>query len=197
MTGVSLEASVAYGEWEQLQRFSSSFFFAETPWTVDTTTTEIRLLSSSDSQWRWIGGVFYRESDQEGPLVFDVFGLFETKDFGTTDTQEWAVFGEMTYESTDGRWEMTAGVRYSEEDRDFTSDVTQVGLLPLHSVLSDFRGAFRDISNRQSPVQRCIQAVKRIYVVYKYRKGLSTWKSELRWPCCFCRICGDFWNGLG
>ena len=130
-TRVSLEASVAYGEWEQLQRFSSSFFFAETPWTVDTTTTEIRLLSSSDSQWRWIGGVFYRESDQVAPLVFDVFGLFETDDFGTVDTQEWALFGELTYESTDGRWEMTAGVRYSEEDRDFTSDVTQVGLLPF------------------------------------------------------------------
>ena len=63
--------------------------------------------------------------------MFDVFGLFETDDFGTVDTQEWALFGEMTYESTDGRWEMTAGVRYSEEDRDFTSDVTQVGLLPF------------------------------------------------------------------
>ncbi|MDE0365156.1 MAG: TonB-dependent receptor [Gammaproteobacteria bacterium] len=127
---IVLENATAYGEWDEYQLFANPFFIATNPISVDTFSQELRLLSDGASPLKWIGGVFFRESDQAFPLEFDAFGVFETDDFGTTDTQEWSVFGEVAYEFMDGMWEILAGIRYSSEARDFVSDVTQVGLIP-------------------------------------------------------------------
>ena len=127
---IVLENATAYGEWDGYQLFASPIFIATNSISVDTFSQELRLVSDGSGPLKWIGGFFYRESDQAFPLEFDVFHVFETDDLGTTDTQEWSFFGEVSYEFMDGMWEILAGIRYSEEDRDFVSDVTQVGLIP-------------------------------------------------------------------
>ena len=124
-----LENSTAWGDWEEQQVFENPFFFAATPFEVDTFSQEIRLISQNDDQFQWIAGVFYRTADLKFPLEFNVTGVFDSLDQTFTDTEELAYFGEVSYALDDGRWVLLAGIRVSEEDRDFLSDVEQTGFL--------------------------------------------------------------------
>ena len=86
---------------------------------------EIVLRSTSDSAWRWVLGGIYR--DAEDRLVQSAAFLPAPIDF--TDTSEsFAAYGELTRRFLDGRFELTGGVRYFEDDVTQIENVRHSGI---------------------------------------------------------------------
>ena len=93
-------------------------------------TQEFRLHSTSDSDWQWTTGVFYRESDQvqsQDSPILAVFGLDPV--LQEDDVESWAAFGEVTRIFANGKADVTVGLRYFEEDR------TTTNLFPVRSTM--------------------------------------------------------------
>jgi outer membrane receptor protein involved in Fe transport len=98
---------------------------------------EVVVTSSGDGPWRWsLGGMFRDEEDQ---LFQTITGLIPMVDY-TDSSESMAVFGELTRVFNDGRFELTAGLRYFEDDVGTEENVPSSGVLtdPLLRVSSDF-----------------------------------------------------------
>ncbi|MEM8815078.1 MAG: TonB-dependent receptor [Pseudomonadota bacterium] len=97
---------------------------------TDQFTQEFRLASSGVGAFNWQVGAFYFDSSLEVTTdSFASFGFVDRQD--TIIEQEnttWAVFGQGSYDLTDAL-NLTAGVRYTDDDRDFR--VVQFGQLWL------------------------------------------------------------------
>ncbi len=89
---------------------------------LDQFTQEIRLASTSDGPFRWQVGFFYFDSDFTISTVGDGFPPLTTVRH-TNDS--WAIFGQGSYDITD-RLTFTGGVRYTEDDKDFTGVVVNL-----------------------------------------------------------------------
>lgn len=83
----------------------------------DQFTQEFRLTGSSE-RWNYTVGLFYMEEDGSVDMRTDVFGRPErmAADF---DNKNWALYGQATYAVTE-RLNLTAGLRYTEEDREMS-----------------------------------------------------------------------------
>ncbi len=84
---------------------------------AETTTHELRMVSTSDSNLQWIAGVFTMEADSSSG------GFTETPDFffyeqidDPIDSEATAIYGDIDYSFND-QWSMQAGLRYHDEDR--------------------------------------------------------------------------------
>ena len=127
----------------------------------NTLSLEARLVSPDDSPLNWIGGLFYQnyESDRlsleytpcmydtdptcppggsgvpEIPGIVDRFGSdVEYIQDVSQETEEWAVFGEISYYFTDA-WQVTLGGRYTNVDDKFAQGI---GLPLLNQILDTF-----------------------------------------------------------
>ena len=88
-------------------------------------TQEVRLSSTSDSNFQWTIGGFYQDTEfssvlavDAGPEGGDIDSIFVSiADETTEESQSFAAFGELSY--TLGAFELGAGVRYYEDDRSF------------------------------------------------------------------------------
>ena len=66
----------------------------------------------------WLAGSFFYDEHGDGPVEITLFGPgVQRRPFSTVDTWAWALFGQATYAIT-GRVSVTAGVRYSDEQKD-------------------------------------------------------------------------------
>ncbi len=97
---------------------------------TDQFTQEFRLASDNDGRFNWQLGAFYFSSDLV--VTTDSFASFGFVDVQDTKIQQkndtWAVFGQGSYDVTD-RITLTAGVRYTKDEKDF--QVLQFGQLWL------------------------------------------------------------------
>ncbi|MBT0586053.1 TonB-dependent receptor [Alteromonas oceanisediminis] len=116
---------------------------------ADIFTQEVRLVSTTESDFSWIVGAFYNKIESDGrsseftpgfdQFVLDVFETggnprpdsLEYLSVSDSEVTESAIFGEVTYEIND-RWDVTAGFRAYEYDVTSRSAID----LPL------FRSAF-------------------------------------------------------
>ncbi len=115
--------------------------FTDDPQTEETFTQELRLVSNNDGAFNWIAGFFYRDTQNDQvsleftPGLYPFAGVAEVPQvvsrYGndveyiqdqSTDTQEWALYGEVEYYFTDA-WQVTAGVRWFEVDNSFRSAI--------------------------------------------------------------------------
>jgi len=103
---------------------------------------ELRLVSNGDSNVNWIAGVFFSDAKLESntrttlPNLGPVYGpLYASTAFpdgftgdlvseGVIESTSWSVFGEVSVLLLDGLLEPSLGVRYFEDDRDFTNVAT-------------------------------------------------------------------------
>jgi len=96
-------------------------------------TQEFRLASSGEGRFNWQVGAFYFDSDLV--VTTDSFASFGFVDVQDTKIQQqnetWAVFGQASFDVTD-RLNLTAGVRYTDDQKDF--NVQQFGQLWLDLV---------------------------------------------------------------
>ncbi len=81
-----------------------------------TLSQEFSVASDGPDRLQWVAGAFlYRDRGQE-PYLLSTTGAHVLE--ATIDTDAWALFGEVEYEVMDNLF-VLAGVRYSEETRDF------------------------------------------------------------------------------
>jgi iron complex outermembrane recepter protein len=101
---------------------------------ADIVTDELRATSTTPGPWEWTAGLFYRNARLEDtysnyfslpmppgtplPPRFDTHTILRSK--------SWAVFGDTSYRLTD-RLTLGAGLRYFEDDQEFTSPARQTG----------------------------------------------------------------------
>ncbi len=97
---------------------------------TDQFTQEFRLSSQTDGPFSWQIGAFFFRSDLV--VTTDSFASFGFVDRQDTKVQQenttWALFGQGSYDLTD-RLTLTAGVRYTDDEKDF--QVLQFGQLWL------------------------------------------------------------------
>jgi outer membrane receptor protein involved in Fe transport len=98
---------------------------------------EVVVTSNGAGPWRWSLGGMYR--DEEDQLFQTIAGLIPTVDYSDS-SESVAVFGELTRVLNDGRFEITAGLRYFEDEVGTRENVPSSGIAtnPLLSVSSDF-----------------------------------------------------------
>lgn len=107
---------------------------------------EFRLLSTGDSDFEWIAGVYYMESMGEFNPYSLFGGLFAAAPFdgfvgsGTQETESFSAFYQGTYHLSDAT-SLTAGVRWTRDERELTETGTlHFGggvLVPLPAVAAD------------------------------------------------------------
>jgi iron complex outermembrane recepter protein len=95
-------------------------------------TQEIRLSGGGDN-FRWIVGGFYLNEDSFMDDQSQIRGLFINTDLDSNiATTSWALFAQADFDITD-KTTFTAGIRYTEDERELTGTTTDVtgGLPPL------------------------------------------------------------------
>ena len=97
---------------------------------TDQFTQEFRLASDNEGKFNWqIGAFFFRSDLVVTTDSFASFGFVDVQDTKIQQENEtWAVFGQGSYDVTD-RLNLTAGVRYTDDTKDFK--VLQFGQLWL------------------------------------------------------------------
>ena len=110
---------------------------------------EVRLVSSGDSRFNWLAGIFYQDQDQDlnqdfPSPGFDALTGGLASMFGPPDIlfvgrsnftlEQVALYGELSYRFTD-RLEFSMGARWFNIDRDFNADNT--GLLFVMGQVSE------------------------------------------------------------
>jgi iron complex outermembrane recepter protein len=113
--------------------FSSANDFLATPFIIevghDSLVQEIRLNSSNAGDWRWTGGVYYADREQQRRQDATVL-LGPTAFARERDTSEsLAVFGNLTRSFADGRAQASLGARYWKENKSI-SDLVSPDAVP-------------------------------------------------------------------
>lgn len=101
---------------------------------------ELRLLSNNESKWQWLAGLYFKDDESTNGVVGQhiqyvlrpeweflrpaIDGLYGTV-FGlsgetVTETEEQAVYGEISYAFSD-RWELAVGARVSNVEKTFST----------------------------------------------------------------------------
>ena len=86
-------------------------------------TQEFRISSEASDELFWQAGFFYFDEDYK--ILTEPFFVA-----GTTrqhETTAWALFGQFSYDLSDV-WNLTAGVRYTDDEKDLTNPSDNVGL---------------------------------------------------------------------
>lgn len=101
-------------------------------WDHDTVTIESKLASNGDGKLNWVGGVFLMREHND---ALSVLGRFTdpasisnpqaTGEHVDQVTESVAVYGEASYDITD-RIELTAGLRYTRDNKDISREATPV-----------------------------------------------------------------------
>jgi outer membrane receptor protein involved in Fe transport len=85
-------------------------------------TQEVRVNSNNDDPWNWsIGGFYHGSKDLGG--VTGVLG----NNFAQVKSTQYAIFGELRHTFWDGKIEVTAGLRYFEDDQELKAVITDGG----------------------------------------------------------------------
>jgi iron complex outermembrane recepter protein len=86
----------------------------------DQKSLEVRLASTQDDlAYEWVVGAFYMQQEHELTQNFPTLG--STSDYTTQDATSKAVFGQLIYHLSE-QLNLTLGVRYSDESKDFYRD---------------------------------------------------------------------------
>ena len=114
---------------------------------AESTTHELRLVSTTDSALQWLGGLFFLEASSDSGGVADTPDFFfreVTSD--PIDSEAMAVYAEVDYALNDA-WSASLGLRYHDEDRTNTSIQSQTEFFPNFTYFSDpFFGQQSDAS---------------------------------------------------
>ncbi len=97
------------------------------------TTQEFRLQSNTNDPLQWIAGLYYfNEKLQVDSFNFDTFGAGDPQNGYAVQHQNaksWAAFGNVKYAVTPD-FKLTAGLRYTDDKKDFDAARTQHPFLP-------------------------------------------------------------------
>lgn len=102
---------------------------------ADTFAQEVLFSSRTDGVWRWHIGGMYRDSED----LYSEFlpELIPTPDATLNTSKSYAAFGEVTRRLADGKFEITAGLRYFEDDVGLREKSSFSGAPPEELVRAD------------------------------------------------------------
>ena len=110
-----------------------TFAFAQT-FDIESYVNELRFNSNTNDPFSWVGGFFYRKTDQVFVQDLDEFAAFagipatfDVNDVTTSD--QFSIFGEVTYAF--GQFEISAGLAYVDDDTESLSDLSPITTFPL------------------------------------------------------------------
>lgn len=88
---------------------------------AESTTQELRIVSSDPGKLRWLGGLFLMdaESDSAGWTQTPDFFISEQRS-DPIEAEAWAIYAEVEYDLND-QWGVQAGLRYHDEERAYTN----------------------------------------------------------------------------
>jgi iron complex outermembrane recepter protein len=95
--------------------------------TLDQFTQEVRLESQSDGAFNWQVGAYYFDEDYDiESFSYDSLGTGEQTEYlrSNQTNEAWALFASIKYALTDA-FELGAGVRYTQDDKDFVTGVPE------------------------------------------------------------------------
>ncbi|MEO0437320.1 MAG: TonB-dependent receptor [Pseudomonadota bacterium] len=108
---------------------------------------EIRLEFDQDRWKGWLGVYYYSDSANLGGLSTFAVGSFlpvvpensiaSAGQFVSTDTENYALFGELRFELSD-RWELEVGARYDDETVEQTTAISPLSVDPPDCIVADF-----------------------------------------------------------
>ena len=75
---------------------------------------ELRLHSTGDTDWFWSAGILFRDVQDE--KFQTVTGLLAFPSSDASESESLAIFGEVTKSFADGKFDLTLGLRYFEDD---------------------------------------------------------------------------------
>ena len=105
---------------------------------------EFRVHSTGDSDWQWSAGLLYRqvedEKDQRVP------GLLAFPSIDASESESLALFGEVTKAFNEGKFDLTLGLRYFEDDVQTTDFSTFGAPIPPEAVVTN-----KDSFNKTTP----------------------------------------------
>jgi iron complex outermembrane receptor protein len=104
---------------------------------------ELRAVSLLDGPWQWAAGFFYRDAEDD---VFQTLPIFIDPNSNTKSSESFAVFGEITRSFMDGQYELTAGLRYFEDDVRVKENLPASG--DPDQILQDDKSTFDNVSPR-------------------------------------------------
>jgi len=110
-----------------------------------TVAQEVYLASKDLKAWRWSAGAMYRDSSDRDVAYLTAF--FEAPNIVRNISKSYAVFGELTRLFADGHWELTAGLRYFEDELEQFEDASWIFGLE-ESQLIDSKATFDATSPR-------------------------------------------------
>lgn len=140
-----LLASLSYREMDAdfgVDQGEGSMPFAniDLPTESDTTTFELQFKSNGDGALQWIGGFYYFD-DTSGVYPFLITGPgvpFDSNAFtNVQESQSMSVFGEVNIDLTDTT-KLTVGARYTQDERDYSSQQTVLPSPPFPGALPEF-----------------------------------------------------------
>ena len=145
MTATSVTGYREFKRFQPLDQGGAPVFTNEVQNFEDITSFTQELRLASDDSWgslNWIVGFFYSKDDSDflSTANFRDHSAF-SGDFTTATTQETegvSVFGQADWTFND-KWRLTGGVRYTDEDREFTyaSSIVGTGPVPISSFVPD------------------------------------------------------------
>lgn len=100
-------------------------------------TQEIRLASDKSQKLNWQVGAYYFKEDLSiySYAFFSPTGIFSDAR-QTQETTAWALFGSATVKASD-KLSVTAGLRYSDEEKDFMAKGGITGMAPVYTTTGD------------------------------------------------------------
>src|SRR5688572_3752841 len=105
---------------------------------LDQLSEEIRIASQASDRLFWQAGIFY--FDSEFSVTTDPFFIDPTT--VTHENTAWAVFGHVSYDMSDA-FTVTAGVRYTDDEKDFSSAAVDPVTVADEQVSWDLSGLWK------------------------------------------------------
>ena len=93
---------------------------------LDQFTQEVRIASNTDGRFNWQGGFYFFDSD----LTITTNPFFVAATTVNHQNTSWAVFGQGSFDITD-QLTFTGGVRYTDDEKDFTGVATNFPVDPV------------------------------------------------------------------
>ncbi len=144
-----------------------------------TLTQELRVLTQLDSPLNFMVGVFYetfeRDSDNAGkiaPLGFDpVTGFSNTwEGVSTVDSDSYSIYGQAIWAIND-QWELTAGARYTDDEKDATQQNVYVHTVFGPAVLNILSAAGRELRSEVSDTEISPE----VTLTYRPNNDITIW----------------------
>jgi len=140
--GAELTYSAGYVDTPKKNTYSEILFFGFLSAVIynqpaETTTHELRLVSTSDSPLQWIAGVYSMDAESHSG------GWTDTPDFfyrdltsGLDEASAFAAYGEIEYAFND-QWSIDAGLRYNDSKRSYAFDYQSTSFFPEFTYFSE------------------------------------------------------------